>query len=361
MKKNVLKIAMIAPAFGETGGPEVAVKNLVDALLEKGVDVTLFAPADWHTKAKHVPTIPKSLWNMRDFKDQTDQMRKNLILENLLTVMDYQQKFDIIHLHSYRYAASVGCLLSKPCLLTYHSKIIPLEFKQIKKTVSFIVALSERHGNKMPVSAIIENGIPTKNISYSFKRGGYLVAAGRILNQKGFDVAIDIAKEANKKLLIIGRIGVAKERVAYFNEYIKPRLSNKIIHINEVSQSKFFTYLKNAEAFLFPYKNSTGSLSVCPLIVMEALACGTPVIGTNINPLPEPLKDSSVACISNNFAVWVKAAKSTEKFDRKKCRKFAEKYFDSSVMADKYIRLYKKILRRKKNLPSGLLDKKSRP
>ena len=114
--------------------------------------------------------------------------------------------------------------------------------------------------------------------------------------------------------------------------------------MGEVSQLEIFKYLKKAEALLFPIKRN---IKVCPLIVAESLACGTPIIGTAMNPTPKLLKDSKVACLSMNFNVMVKAVKNIENFDRKKCRKVAEKLFDSSIMAKKYIKLYKKILAKK--------------
>lgn len=340
-----IKIAMVAPSFGQTGGPEIVVKNLVNALLKRTeVDVTLFAPADWKIKSKHIPTIPKSIWNMKGFKDQTEYFRRNLILENILKVSSYQDKFDIIHLHSYRYAYAVATLLKKPCVLTLHSKITKQEFDQMKKIGIYAVAQSKAHKKNFKTVAIINNGIEIDKIKPSFIKGTYLITAGRLLENKGIDLAIKIAQETKKKLLIFGRIGVGEDRQKYFHEKIKPFLNDQIIYMGEASQNKLFFYLKNAEALLFPIR---ANLSICPLIVMESLACGTPVIGCRVRPFEELSEWKKVAYLSENIDELIKATVSIEKFDRKKCREFAEKHSDSSVMADKYIKLYEKIIKNK--------------
>ena len=85
---------MVAPLFGDTGGPEVVVQNLTNALLKKGVNVTLFAPADWKTKAKHIPTLQKSLWKMEDFKNLTQIMIRNYIAAAHAKVLNHQNEFD---------------------------------------------------------------------------------------------------------------------------------------------------------------------------------------------------------------------------------------------------------------------------
>jgi glycosyltransferase involved in cell wall biosynthesis len=344
MKKK-LKIAMVMPSFAETGGPEVAVKNLVDALLEKGVDVTLFAPADWRTKAKHIPTIYKSLKNIKNLYNQPEQIETNLMIESQLKVLKYREKFDIIHINLQGYAATLARLAGKPCVLTFHSEINALNFRQIRESGISTVALSHRHREGMPVSVVIENGINTKKINYSFEKGNYLITIGRLTESKGIEDAIKIAKKANKKLLIFGRIGFSEKRRRYFNKKIKPLLGDKIIYKGEVSQHKIFYYLKRAEALLFPIVKLNGKpLFICPLVVMESLACGTPVIGTPIKPLPKPLQDPKIACVSKNLNILIKAAENTDQFDRQKCREFAEKYFDNSIMADKYIKLYEKLV-----------------
>jgi glycosyltransferase involved in cell wall biosynthesis len=344
-RKNKLRIAIVAPPFGEIGGPEVVVKNLTDALLKKGVDVTLFSPADWKTKAKHIATLPQSLWNMKDFKEQTEIERRNLILENHLTILLHQKKFDIIHVHSQRYAYITGKLLSKPCLLTIHNKIASREFNQIRKAGIHTTMLSKSHKGILRASAIISNGIAIEQIPFSSEKEGYLITIGRLEETKGIDIAIKIAQKVNKKLLIFGRIGNSIARQAYFNEKIKPHLNKQIIYMGEASQRDIFKYLKNADALLFPIKPRKKShLSVVPLVVMEALACGTPVIGTNIIPIPKDITASSISCLSTDINVLIQAASTTEKFNPKKCRQIAEKYFDNSVMAEKYIRLYEKII-----------------
>lgn len=350
-KTKKLKVAIVAPPFGDTGGPEVVVQNLTNALLDRGVDVTLFAPADWKTRAKHIPTLEKSLWNMPEFKKQTKRGRINLVIASQLKVINYQSQFDLVHLHSSSYAYAVAKLLKKPCVLTVHNLITKVDCKQIKAAGVRIVALTKLQ-TPVKAAAIIGNGVPIKDVPFSLEKGSYLITIARLTDQKGVDVAIKIALKAKKKLLIFGRRGDSKERKIYFDKKIKPYLDKKqIIYKGEVSNTELQEYLRNAEALLFPIRRP----EAFGLVAAEALACGTPVIGSAINPLPEILKNKKIAFLSNDVKQLIEAAKNTDIFDRQECRKYAERYFDSALMADKYIKLYQKILIDKSHKKDGCL------
>ncbi len=338
-----IKIAIVAPPFGNTGGPEVVVKNLTDALLKKGIDVTLFAPGDWKTKAKLVPTLKKSLWNIKNFTSQKPKARRNLIILSQIRVLLYQKKFDIIHLHSQSFAYVVAKLSNIPVVISFHNKILQSQYEQLREAKASIVSLSKfQKGNKKTV-ATIWNGVPISNIKYSEKKGKYLIFVGRLADQKGVDTAIQVAIKTKKKLLIFGRVGNSAERQNYYKKKILPFLDGrKVIHMKEVSNKKIYDYFRNAEATLFTIRRP----EVCPMVIAESLACGTPVIGTRVDPLPELIGNNDKICIlSNNIKELIKAAKNTAQFDRTECRKYAERNFNSSIMADKYILLYRKILR----------------
>lgn len=351
-KTKKIRVAVVAPPFGDTGGPEVVVQNLTDALVERGdVDVTLFAPADWKTKAKHIPTLEKSLWNMKDFKNQTTAVRSNLIISSQVKILSYQDGFDIVHLHSQKNAYAVAKNLKIPCVLSFHNKITRSVFNQIKETDTITVSLSKTQKKDFSTSSSVWNGVPVKKKGYCLEKGKYLISVGRLTDQKGIDVAIKIAKKTNKKLLIFGRIGNSKERQTYFNKKIKPFLDGKrIIYKGEVANEKIYNYLKNAEALLFPIRRP----EVFGMVAAESLASGTPVIGTKIDPLPKIIsQNKKIGFLSNNIQELVKSVKNIEQFDRQECRKYAEKYFDSSIMADKYVTLYKKTIRKHRNKKIG--------
>ena len=348
MKKpgKKIRVAMVAPPFGAIGGPEIVVQNLSYALSKKNVRVTLFAPADWKIKSKkirHVPTLLQSLWNMADFKNQTPRVRRNLIISSQIQVLFDSKRFDLIHLHSSTYAFLVGKFSKAPCLLSFHNKITLPEYRQIREAGIIPVSLSKWQKGSLKTAATIWNGVPVKEKSYSLRRGAYLITVGRLADQKGIDTSIQIARKAKKKLLIFGRIGNSEKRQSYYQKKIKPYLGKeKIIYMGEVSNEEIYSYLKEAEALLFPIRRS----EVCPMIIAESLTCGTPIIGTKINPLTELLeKDKNICFLSNNIKELVAAAKNTNAFNRKACRGYAEKNFSSDVMADKYIRLYNKIVK----------------
>ncbi|KKQ46315.1 MAG: Glycosyltransferase [Candidatus Moranbacteria bacterium GW2011_GWC2_37_8] len=340
MKKK-LSIAMVAPPFGQTGGPEVVTKNLTNALLKMNIDVTLFAPADWITEAKHVHTLTQSLWEMKNSLQSSDE-RRMLRIKSQMEVIKHESDFDIIHLHSQKYASLVGQASKKPCVLTFHNKMSDPEFSEIAKAGIFTVALSESHKKDFDVSCIIRNGVEVSKITPSYEKGKYLIAIGRLTQPKGIDIAIEIANRTNKKLLIFGRIGNSKERQEYYNEKIKPFLSSNIVNMGEASQEEIFRYLSGAEALLFPIRRN---IKVCPLTVIESLACGTPVIGTAMDPFPECLENPKIGFFSQNVEELVNAVHSINSFDRRICRKIAEDNFDSSAMAKEYLKLYEQILK----------------
>lgn len=103
-----MKIAIVAPSFGQIGGPEIFTQNLANELSKKGIDVVLFAPGDWQTLIKHIPTIEKSLWNMKNFKKQSKKERVDLRITSQIKVLDYEKEFDLIHLNSQKYACMVA-------------------------------------------------------------------------------------------------------------------------------------------------------------------------------------------------------------------------------------------------------------
>lgn len=346
-KVRKIRVAIVAPPFGETGGPEVVAKNLAEALSDNDcIDVTLFCPKDWHLTAniKRVDTLNESLWNMSDFKNQTEKVRRNLRISSQIKVLLQQDYFDLIHLHSQDYAYCVGKNSSKPCVLSWHNRITKQEFEQTKEAGIYSVSLSKFQKKFFRTSKTIWNGVSLKETVFSQNTKDYLIAVGRLTEQKGIDIAIQVARKAKRKLLIFGRIGNSEERQTYFKEKIKPFLNKDVIYKGEVSHKELLAYLRNSEALLFTIRRP----EVCPMVVLEALASGTPIIGTKVGPLPELLKNKKIAFLSDKEDELVKVAKNTSCFDRLECRKYAEANFSSFRMANEYLKLYKKIINAEK-------------
>ena len=245
MKNKKLRIAMVAPPFGDTGGPEVVTQNLTNAFLQLGIDVTLFAPADWNTAAKHVVTLKKSIWNMENVKELSLAEFRALKIASQEKVLEFQKDFDIIHLHSQRYAAGVAAKAVIPCVLSFHNRFLPEVFDEAVKVNLSTVALSESQRGGMRTSAMIYNGLPVENIKFSLEKGEYLMFVGRLTDQKGIDIAIQIAIKAKKKLLIFGRIGNTQERKDFFAKEIEPFLSDSIVYMGETTHDQIYEYLAN--------------------------------------------------------------------------------------------------------------------
>lgn len=340
ISKKRIQVAMVMPPFGQLGGPEIAAHNLALILSEYNVDVTIFAPADWKTSLLHIPTLDCSLWNMKNFDSQTENVRRNLIIESQLTVLKYQDQFDIIHLHSSRYAYTVAKLASKPCVLTFHNKIAPDEFKQIISAHIATVSISQSQKQNIKTTRTIQNGVTVKKIPFSEKMGQYLIFVGRLCEQKGAYEAVQIALKSKLPLLLFGRIGLSDERQIYYNKKIKPYLSRKIKYKGEVSHSELLKHIRNARAVLLP----TQRPEVWPNVIIESLSSGTPVITSAQPPFKEMLGSDKIGKSSNNINELVDAVKNIRQYSRYNCREYAQKKFNGERMAIKYISLYAKLL-----------------
>jgi len=342
-----MRIAIVSLSYSPTNGPELTAVQLGEALQAKKIDVTLFAPANWTTLIKkHIPTVSQDLWSMPDFPEQTPIERRNFILSNLIKVLAYQDDFDLVHIGYQTYAYAIASNLRIPSVVVLNGQDTQRNVSQIKKTGAIVVALNEKDQKIAGADTFIYPGIPTETISPSFALGEGLIAVGRLTPQKDIPTAIQIAKKAQKKLTIVGRIGLSKEAQQYFQEEIAPHIDGKsVIHLEHATYPELMRLMASSQALLFPI----ASPETFGRVSAEALACGTPVIGTRVDPLPETLADSKVSFLSNNIDELADAARHTERFDRRACRDYAEKNFDSSTMTDRYLDLYKKILEQ----PSG--------
>lgn len=338
-----MRIAIVSLSYSPTNGPELTAVQLGEALQSQGVDVTLFAPASWSTQIKkRVPTIPVDLWSMEDFPDQTPIERRNYILSNLIKVLAYQDDFDLVHIGYQTYAYAIASNLRIPCVVVLNGQDTKRNVDQIKSTGALVVALNEKDQRATGADTFIYPGIPLNNILPSFSQGEGLVTIGRITPQKGISVAVQVAKRAQKKLTIIGRVGFSTEAREYFQAEVAPHIDGESIrHLEHSAYPDLMKILAGSEALLFPISSpeTFGRVSA------EALACGTPVIGSQVDPLPEILTDTHVSFLSNNIGELVDAARHTDRFNRQACRDYALQHFDSSVAAKKYIALYEGLLK----------------
>lgn len=333
-----MKVAIVAPPFGENGGPEVVSKNLAEALSSEGVDVTLFAPEDWHTSVPHIPTLKKSIWNMK--KDEKKDIEK-LRIDSQMKVVEFANEFDIIHFNCQSHSQYAAKKINKPCVITLHNNYSKEKTEGLRRLNLHPVAISNTQNKRSSADAVVHNGIPLSDIEPSFEKGDYLLFIGRLTDQKGVDTAIKIALESGEKLVILGRIGNTRERKLYFENKLQPFIDGKqICYVGNVDHDDVYEYCRKAKALLFPIRRPESF----GLVAIEALACGTPVIGTKIDPLPEILNDGQVAFLSDDIKELVSFVKHIEKVDRKKCRKFVEEKFSGKAMAQNYLKFYQKIL-----------------
>ncbi len=347
-----MKIALLAPIEESVppqkyGGTERVVDLLAKELVKLGHDVTLLASGDSKTPAKLVPCSKYAIRTLPASNDLS--LRRALNLQGLSKALDYLHKhdFDIIHNHFGWQFLMFCSSLKAPHVTTLHGtlnkKLEPTEYKMhgsYKKYPMISISNSQRkHSPCLNYIDTVYNGVDVSTFTFNNNPKNYLAFLGRFSPAKGPDKAIDIAKKTNQKLIMAAKIDPLDYQ--YFNKKIKPLIDNKqIIYIGEVNHRKKVELLKNAKALISPitWDEPFGIVNI------ESLACGTPIITINRGSIPEIL-NKKVAFLCKNSEEMIKRVDQVYKINRKECRKHVEKHFTGQLMAEGYLKAYKRIIK----------------
>ncbi len=344
-----MRIAQIAPIVERIppkkyGGTERVIYTLIEELVKLGHDVTLFASGDSVTSAKLVSAYPESL-REAGVKDLYGMNPWTIL--NIGKAYSMQGQFDIIHDHTGYFSLPAANLSKTPVVYTYHGPFKTAEkkiFEELNRP--YIVTISNSQGKTAPnlnFAGTVYNGLNMQHYPFSDKNDGYLLFVGRISLEKGVHFAIEAAQTLNMPLIIAAKLETNyPPDVEYFKEYIEPRLSGRIRWIGEVSEEERNQLMSKALAFLHPvtWREPFG------LTLIEAAACGAPVVAFNRGSIPEIILNGKTGFVVEDVEEMAEAVLNIGSIDRAFCRKFALENFNGAKMAREYEQVYKKIIAR---------------
>jgi glycosyltransferase involved in cell wall biosynthesis len=338
-----MRIAQIAPLAESVppklyGGTERVVAWLVDELVELGHRVTLFASGDSATRAILHPVWPRAL---RLGRPRTDP---NLACALLLEAISRRaREFDVIHSHIDWLHLPVLTRLEIPFVTTMHGRLdlpgIPDALRQFSDAC--FVSISDNQ--RTPVKGAnwcgtVYHGLPAGQFRPSYERGSYLAFLGRLTPDKGPEDAIRIARAVGMPLRIAAK--VPRGEAAYFNKHLQPQIDGAQVQlIGEVDERGKQPFLAGAAALLFPIKWP----EPFGLVMIEAMACGTPVIAYRAGSVPEVVDHGVTGFIVDGEEDAVQAVKSLTRIDRRAVRARFEQRFTSDRMARAYVRHYQQL------------------
>jgi glycosyltransferase involved in cell wall biosynthesis len=342
-----VKIAQVAPLMESVppklyGGTERIVAYLTDELVSLGHDVTLFASGDSVTKARLESVWPRAL---RLDETMRDYLAPHIVM--LETIARRAETFDVVHVHVDYLAYPILQRTVVPFLATLHGRLDLRELQSLYGTFCDVPVVSISDSQRAPLPqpnyvGTIYHGIPERLLQLGSGAGGYLAFLGRISPEKAPDAAIRIAAKAGMKLKIAAKVDKVDE--AYFAECIEPLLKQPHVeYIGEISDDEKSEFLGNAAGLLFPiaWREPFG------LAMIEAMACGTPVIASNFGSVPEVIDDGVTGFIVESEEQAVAAVRRLGNLDRAVIRRAFENRFTARRMAKDYVGLYRQMIARK--------------
>jgi glycosyltransferase involved in cell wall biosynthesis len=353
-----MKIAQIAPLFESVpprlyGGTERVVSYLTEEIVKLGHQVTLFASADSVTSAELAAGVPRALRLDRNVRDPIPHFM--LMLDQ---VRERADEFDILHFHIDYLHFPLFRSASAQTLTTLHGRQdLPdhMEF-YVRFADMPLVSISNAQRTPLPKAnfvATVYHGLPLDLHKPTFRpRGGYLAFLGRISPEKRPDRAIAIARAAGLPLKVAAKVDKVDE--GYFREVISPLLrAPDVEFIGEIDERAKSAFLGEAAALLFPidWPEPFG------LVMIEAMACGTPVIAFGSGSVPEIIDDGVTGRIVSSVDEAVQAIPEVLAMSRTAIRERFEERFSSTRMANDYIALYRSMLRQGSRLSVSALAK----
>ncbi|MES2723918.1 MAG: glycosyltransferase family 4 protein [Pseudomonadota bacterium] len=340
-----MRIAQVPPLYEAVpprfyGGTERVVSHLTDALVELGHDVTLFASADARTKAKVV--------TVRDQAIRLDpaQLKSDLAahMSMLSEVRRRAAEFDVIHFHTDMIHFPFFEDMAGKTITTLHGRLDLKDLQGVYNRWPQYPLVSISDDQRRPLASAswagtVHHGMTTDIYEFHEQSQGYLAFLGRISPEKRPDRAIAIAKRLGKTLKIAAKVDAADQR--YFQDKIEPLILGEplIQFIGEIGDDEKSAFLGGADALLFPidWPEPFG------LVMIEAMACGTPVVAYACGSVPEVIEDGVTGFIVRNEDEAVEAARRAPSLDRRVVRQQFELKYSATAMAQRYLDLYARL------------------
>lgn len=342
-----MKIAQVAPLYEAVppalyGGTERVVAHLTDALVDLGHEVTLFSTAEARTRARLVPVRDQALRLDRAPLRSDLAAHMTLIAE----VAARADEFDLIHFHTDLIHFPFFQNRAWRTLTTLHGRLDLKDLPEVYERWSHfpLVSISDDQRRPLPFAnweATVQHGMPTELYKFSPRPDGYLAFLGRISPEKRPDRAIEIARRAGRPLKIAAKVDAAD--MVYFEEVIRPLLADPLIEfVGEIGDQEKSAFLGGAEALLFPidWPEPFG------LVMIEAMACGTPVVAFRCGSTPEVIEDGATGFLVDDMDDAVTAVARARALDREVIRARFELRFSATAMARRYLDVYGSLLAR---------------
>ncbi len=339
-----LRIAQVAPLYESVpprfyGGTERVVSYLTEELVRRGHEVALFASGDSVTQARLIAPCKRAL---RLDPACADQLAYHMVQLGML--LKEIAEFDVVHFHIDYLHFPVSQLITVPSLTTLHGRLDLPDLVPLYREFADIPVVSISNAQRMPLPWLnwlgtVYHGLPRDLFAFRETRGTYLAFLGRISPEKGVEDAIEIAKRAGMTLKIAAKVDPVDR--AYFEADIKPLLRDPHIeYVGEITEHEKQDFLGNAYALLFAinWPEPFG------LVMIEAMACGTPTIAYRRGSVPEVTEDGKTGFICTRVDEAVAALDRVAGLSRRRCREIFETRFTVHQMVDGYLDLYHKLL-----------------
>ena len=354
-----MKIAQIAPLTESVppklyGGTERVVSYLTEAFVELGHEVTLFASGDSKTQAKLEPVWPRAL---RLDPAIRDHVAPHMLLMEL--VRRRAEEFDVLHFHMDYYSFSLFNRQDTPFVTTMHGRLDLPEQQPVFDTFTSapVISISNAQRQPMPQAkwlSTVYHGLPLSLYTPQPGEQKYLAFLGRISPEKRVDTAIRIAGHCGLPIRIAAKIDSADRE--YFEREIKPLFDlPHVEYVGEIADNEKAAFLSGAHALLFPidWPEPFG------LVMIEAMACGTPVIAFNRGSVPEVVDEGVSGYIVEDEISAVAAVNRLHLLPRARVRQRFEERFTSHHMARQYLNAYQNVIRAQKRSRFKVIDSAS--
>ena len=339
-----MRIAQIAPLVERVpptlyGGTERVVSWLTEELVALGHDVTLFASGDSVTEAKLEPIVPRAL-RLAGIQNFTAH---NIIMMDHVAAR--QDNFDVLHFHIDFFHYPLFRRLAYKTLTTLHGRQDLPELPDIYRAFPHMPLVSISNHQRKPVPPVnwrgtVYHGMPENLLNEGKGDGGYLAFLGRICREKGVLPAIEIARRAGLPLKVAAKVDPADRD--YFERDVRPVLeqSPHVEFIGEIDDDRKLEFLGQARALLFPisWPEPFG------LVMIESMACGTPVIAFNCGSVSEIMEDGLTGFVAEDVDEAVAAVGKLDRLFRPTIRSRFEERFSARAMAREYVKIYEKLV-----------------